>query len=227
MDFLKKLGLVEDNAKPVEETEEAVEVAPRPSLTKPRRPVFSTGTPPATPNTAPVASQSGIAPDPALLETLNQTANGSTKRGYKEFTAIFNTLPQSLPLAQRYATALALVEQTSNGQVKSADVLVSLDDRIALVEGDRDGYEEAYAGSLQQSVTDRKENAEQINAEIQSKKEEIKALEAQKLELLSQAEQAELDLHREKATFNVSCEVVLSSLRSERDQIASYIPTTK
>jgi hypothetical protein len=223
-DFLVNKGFVTADESTPEESS-PTPVKPTASGYRPKAGGFQPVTRPksvaGTPNSAPTYHVDAPAPvDQSIIDALNATAESSKLTGYTVFRAILDNLG-NMPDAQRFLTALNLVKNVN--KVEPEDVLRALDDRIALVDADAQQFEAEYQSEVAKQVTEKQNDIQKINEEIEAKKAEIRDLEAQKVTLISESGQAEVDLAQNRTVFNASLDVVKSSLSTERENIARYI----
>jgi uncharacterized small protein (DUF1192 family) len=173
--------------------------------------------------TSPALNFGGAAaPDQEIVKSLTDAAAQSKKPAYDQFRVVAESLA-GVPDVQRYTMALNVVHNAN--KIEAADVIASLDDRLALIEREKADFENAYQSQTQSAVVGAESEAKKITERITTLQQEIATLEGQRVTKMQESGQAKVDLEQSRATFNASFEVVRSVFKRERDMLSSFLPT--
>lgn len=188
----------------------------------------SAATPAAAPS-APAAVPAAVANatvDPEFVQQLHAAVQGSKKAAYTHFQTLYSALGAIADPAQRAQLALSAA-QASHG-VTPQQVAEAIEDRMALLAGERQAFEKAVQAETDHTIGATQKRIESAKAEIAKKAEEIRQLEATRLELERGIAEARAAIDGNSARFAASYAVVEAELAAERARIAPFItPTAK
>lgn len=174
--------------------------------------------------TSPALNLGGAAvPDPEIVKGLTDAAATSRKPAYDQFRIVAESLA-GVPDVQRYTMALNVVHNAN--KIEAADVIASLDDRLALIDNEKAEFENAYKQQNQSAVIGAEADAKKIEERITALQQEIAALEGQRVTKMQESGQAKISLEQQRATFNASYEIVRSNFKRERDMLSSFLPAS-
>jgi hypothetical protein len=167
------------------------------------------------------ATPVGSAADQSIVTELNAVADSSKRPEYAAFLKAMDSL-KGMPDGQRTTMALSVL-QGMQGITPQA-VVDAVDDRLALVDAEKSGFEASYTQAVAQSVTGVEAEVANIEAQVQAKQAEIEALQQRRVALKQEASTAQINLEASRATFLASHTVVHTSLQNERERIITNLP---
>lgn len=171
---------------------------------------------------APIAAAvAGATVDPEFVQQLHAAVQGSKKAAYTQFQTLFSALSAIADPAQRTQLALSAA-QASHG-VTPQQVAEALDDRMALLAGERQAFDKAVADEVEHSIGATQKRIDAAKAEIQKKAEEIRQLEATRAELEKGIAETRAAIDSNAARFAASYAVVEAELAAERARIAPFV----
>jgi hypothetical protein len=219
-DIIKKTGLIELDEPKEEKVTPTVEN--RPVSSTPSK--FASYSVPANP----VSVAASAPPSPAMatevIAALTDAMNAAKNPGYVEFQKIFNTL-NGLPESQRYAMAINLLSVTM--KIDPDSLLASFDERAALLEAERTGFNTFCDDETQSKVIARQNEVAEVEKTIEQKRQEIAALEQKRVELTEAANNAQVDIQHRQVGFTVAYQSLNTQLAAERSHILPFSPSTK
>jgi hypothetical protein len=175
---------------------------------------------PAAPPPMP-APATGAAPDPEFVKQLQAAVAGSGKAAYTQFRTLFDALALVSDPMQRAQAALSAAK-ASHG-VDAGAVAAAIDDRLKILEGEKDAFDRAVKTEAEQSVGGAQSQIEKTRAEIARRQEEIRTLEAKAAELERALMESRAALEASSARFAASYAVVQAELAGERARIAPFL----
>jgi hypothetical protein len=185
----------------------------------PGRPA-ATGAAGASPAPLPAAVASGTV-DPEFVQGLQAACQGSKKAAYTQFQTLYSALAAIADPAQRAQLALSAA-QASHG-VTPQQVAEAIEDRLAILAGERKAFEKAVQDETDQSIGATQKRIDAAKAEIAKKADEIRQLEATRVELERGIADARAAIDGNAARFAASYAVVEAELAAERARIAPFI----
>lgn len=186
---------------------------------------------PAAPGAAPAASAPSAAPmpgaaaagtvDPEFVQGLQAACQGSKKAAYTQFQTLYSALGAIADPAQRAQLALSAA-QASHG-VSPQQVAEAIDDRLAILAGERQAFDKAVQAETDHSIGATQKRIDAAKAEIARKADEIRQLEATRVELERGIAEARAAIDGNSARFSASYAVVEAELAAERARIAAFV----
>ncbi|HEX6373676.1 MAG TPA: hypothetical protein VF006_32415 [Longimicrobium sp.] len=184
---------------------------------------------PAAPGAAPAAAApagipaavAGATVDPEFVQGLQAACQGSKKAAYTQFQTLYSALGAIADPAQRAQLALSAA-QASHG-VTPQQVAEAIEDRLAILASERQAFEKAVQAETDHSIGATQKRIDAAKAEIARKAEEIRQLEATRVELERGIAEARAAIEGNSARFAASYAVVEAELVAERARIASFI----
>jgi len=178
------------------------------------------------------AAQQGVAApamaaeaDPEFVQQLHASVDGSTKKAYPQFKALFAALSAVGDEGTRTQLAISAA-QASHG-IGAAQVAEAIDDRLKILAAEKSSFDSAVKEELDQSVGATLAQIEKTRAEITKRIEEIKALETKAAELDKTARDARATIDANSARFAASYAVVEAELVAERTRVAPFLSPAK
>jgi hypothetical protein len=194
--------------------------APRPAA--PAASVAPVSAPAAAGSTTPLAAAVANATvDPEFVQGLQAACQGSKKAAYTQFQTLYSALGAIADPAQRAQLALSAA-QASHG-VTPQQVAEAIDDRLAILAGERQAFDKAVQAETDHSIGATQKRIDAARAEIAKKADEIRQLEATRLELERGIAEARAAIDGNSARFAASYAVVEAELAAERARIAPFI----
>jgi hypothetical protein len=191
---------------------------PRPSGAAP---AGASGAPPPVP-----AAVASATVDPEFVQGLQAACQGSKKAAYTQFQTLYSALGAIADPAQRAQLALSAA-QASHG-VTPQQVAEAIDDRLAILAAERQAFDKAVQAETDQSIGATQKRIDAARAEIAKKADEIRQLEATRVELERGIAEARAAIDGNSARFAASYAVVEAELAAERARIAPFVtPNTK
>jgi hypothetical protein len=164
-------------------------------------------------------------PDPEFVQQLHASVDGSTKKAYPQFKALFAALSAVGDEGTRTQLAISAA-QASHG-IGAAQVAEAIDDRLRILAAEKASFDSAVKEETDQSVGATLAQIEKTRAEITRRIEEIKALETKAAELDKAAREARATIDANSARFAASYAVVEAELASERTRVAPFLTPAK
>ena len=161
------------------------------------------------------------APDPEFVKQLQEAVAGSGKAAYTQFRTLFEALSLVPDPMQRAQAALSAAK-ASHG-VDAGAVAAAIDDRLKILEGEKNAFDRAVKTEAEQSVGGAQGEIEKTRAEIARRQEEIRTLEAKAAELERTLMESRAALEASSARFAASYAVVQAELTGERARIAPFL----
>jgi hypothetical protein len=192
----------------------------RPAGAAPGKPAG--GAPAAVPIPGAVA---GAQVDPEFVQQLQACCQGSKKPAYTHFQTLYSALSAIADPAQRAQLALTAA-QASHG-VTPQQVAEAIEDRLQLLAGERQAFEKAVQAETEHTIGATQKKIDAAKAEIAKKADEIRQLEAQRVELEKGIAEARAAIDGNSARFAASYAVVEAELAAERARIAPFITSTE
>jgi hypothetical protein len=169
----------------------------------------------AAPASAPIPGAVAAATvDPEFVQGLQAACQASKKTAYTQFQTLYSALGAIADPAQRAQLALSAA-QASHG-VTPQQVAEAIEDRMALLAAERTAFEKAVQAETDHSI-------DAAKAEIAKKADEIRQLEATRVELERGIAEARATIDGNSARFAASYAVVEAELAAERARIAAFI----
>jgi hypothetical protein len=192
----------------------------RPAAQHPTAPgaASAASAPPAAPMPGAVAAGTV---DPEFVQGLQAACQGSKKAAYTQFQTLYSALGAIADPAQRAQLALSAA-QASHG-VSSQQVAEAIDDRLAILAGERQAFDKAVQAETDHSIGATQKRIDAAKAEIAKKADEIRQLEATRVELERGIAEARAAIDGNSARFAASYAVVEAELAAERARIAAFI----
>jgi hypothetical protein len=212
-DALGTFGVMDEDGNEVE--------APR--GTPGARPASSTAAPAgaaASGSPAPAAVASATV-DPEFVQGLQAACQGSKKAAYTQFQTLYSALGAIADPAQRAQLALSAA-QASHG-ITPQQVAEAIEDRMAILAAERQAFEKAVQAETDHSIGATQKRIDAAKAEIAKKADEIRQLEATRVELERGIAEARAAIDGNSARFAASYAVVEAELAAERARIAAFI----
>ena len=128
-------------------------------------------------------------------------------------------------LSQRAQLALSAA-QASHG-VTPQQVAEAIEDRMALLAAERTAFEKAVQAETDHSIGATQKRIDAAKAEIAKKADEIRQLEATRVELERGIAEARAAIDGNSARFAASYAVVEAELAAERARIAPFLTSTE
>lgn len=184
------------------------------------------GTPPrpapaaAAPTSVPAAAGSATV-DPEFVQGLQHAVQASKKTAYTQFHTLYSALGAISDPAQRTQLALSAA-QASHG-VTPQQVAEAIEDRMAILASERQAFEKAVHLETEQTIGATQKRIDAAKAEIAKKADEIRQLEATRVELERGIAEARTAIDSNAARFAASYAVVEAELAAERARIAPFI----
>jgi hypothetical protein len=195
----------------------------RPAAAGPRGAARPAGGPPAA---VPIhGAVAGAEVDPEFVQQLQACCQGSKKPAYTQFQALYAALSAIGDPAQRAQLALSAA-QASHG-VTAQQVAEAIEDRMHLLAGERQAFEKAVQAETEHTIGATQKKIDAAKAEIAKKADEIRQLEAQRLELEKSIAEARAAIDSNSARFAASYAVVEAELAAERARIAPFTTPTQ
>jgi hypothetical protein len=163
--------------------------------------------------------------DPEFVQQLHASVDGSSKKAYPQFKALFAALSAVADEGTRTQLALSAA-QASHG-IGAAQVAEAIDDRLKILAAEKSSFDGAVKEELDQSVGATLAQIEKTRAEITRRIEEIKALETKAAELDKTAREARATIDANSARFAASYAVVEAELSAERTRVAPFLTPAK
>jgi hypothetical protein len=163
--------------------------------------------------------------DPEFVQQLHASVDGSSKKAYPQFKALFAALSAVGDEGTRTQLALSAA-QASHG-IGAAQVAEAIDDRLKILAAEKSSFDGAVKEELDQSVGATLAQIEKTRAEITRRIEEIKALETKAAELDKTAREARATIDANSARFAASYAVVEAELSAERTRVAPFLTPAK
>lgn len=189
------------------------------------RPASSTAAPsagPASGSPAPVpAAVASATVDPEFVQGLQAACQGSKKAAYTQFQTLYSALGAIADPAQRAQLALSAA-QASHG-ISPQQVAEAIEDRMAILASERQAFEKAVQAETDHSIGATQKRIDTAKAEIAKKADEIRQLEATRVELERGIAEARAAIDGNSARFAASYAVVEAELAAERARIAPFI----
>lgn len=185
--------------------------------------------PAAAPMSAPAAASAPALPaavanatlDPEFVQGLQAACQGSKKAAYTQFQTLYSALGAIADPAQRAQLALSAA-QASHG-VTPQQVAEAIDDRLAILAAERQAFDNAVQAETDHSISATQKRIDAAKAEIAKKADEIRQLEATRVELERGIAEARAAIDGNSARFAASYAVVEAELAAERARIAPFI----
>jgi len=178
------------------------------------------------------AAQPGVAvpamaaeADPEFVQQLHASVDGSTKKAYAQFKALFAALSAVGDEGTRTQLAISAA-QASHG-IGAAQVAEAIDDRLKILAAEKASFDGAVKEELEQSVGAMQAQIEKTRAEITRKIEEIKVLEAKAAQLDQEVRESRAAIDANSARFAASYAVVEAELAAERTRVAPFLSPAK
>jgi hypothetical protein len=159
--------------------------------------------------------------DPEFVQGLQAACQGSKKAAYTQFQALYSALSAIADPAQRAQLALSAA-QASHG-VTPKQVAEAIEDRMAILAGERQAFEKAVQAETDHSIGATQKRIDAAKAEIAKKADEIRQLEATRVELERGIAEARAAIEGNAARFAASYAVVEAELAAEHARIAPFI----
>jgi hypothetical protein len=187
--------------------------APRPA---------ASGAAPAAPASAPIpAAVASATVDPEFVQGLQAACQGSKKTAYTQFQTLYSALGAITDPAQRAQLALSAA-QASHG-ITPQQIAEAIEDRMSILAGERQAFEKAVQAETEHSIGATQKRIDAAKAEIAKKADEIRQLEATRVELERGIAEARAAIDGNAARFAASYAVVEAELAAERARIAPFI----
>ena len=190
--------------------------------TGPARPAGG-GTPPAAPPLPGALASAEV--DPEFVQQLQACCQSSKKPAYTQFHTLYSALGAIADPAQRAQLALSAA-QASHG-VSAQQVAEAIEDRMQLLAAERQAFEKAVQSETEHTIGATQKKIDAAKAEIAKKADEIRQLEAQRLELEKSIAEARSAIDANSARFAASYAVVEAELAAERARIAPFVTPTR
>jgi hypothetical protein len=176
----------------------------------------------AAPASAPIPGAVAAATvDPEFVQGLQAACQASKKTAYTQFQTLYSALGAIADPAQRAQLALSAA-QASHG-VTPQQVAEAIEDRMALLAAERTAFEKAVQAETDHSIGATQKRIDAAKAEIARKADEIRQLEATRVELERGIAEARATIDGNSARFAASYAVVEAELAAERARIAAFI----
>ncbi|HEU4881073.1 MAG TPA: hypothetical protein VFT45_02475 [Longimicrobium sp.] len=159
--------------------------------------------------------------DPEFVQGLQAACQGSKKAAYTQFQTLYSALSAIADPAQRAQLALSAA-QASHG-ITAQQIADAIDDRLAILAGERQAFDKAVQAETDQSIGATQKRIDAAKAEIAKKADEIRQLEATRVELERGIAEARAAIDGNSARFAASYAVVEAELAAERARIAPFI----
>lgn len=159
--------------------------------------------------------------DPEFVQGLQAACQGSKKAAYTQFQTLYSALGAIADPAQRAQLALSAA-QASHG-VTPQQVAEAIEDRLAILAAERQAFDKAVQAETDQSIGATQKRIDAAKAEIAKKADEIRQLEATRVELERGIAEARAAIDGNAARFAASYAVVEAELAAERARIAPFI----
>ncbi len=180
------------------------------------------GTPAAPPIPGAVAAAEV---DPEFVQQLQSCCQSSKKPAYTQFHTLYAALSAIADPAQRAQLALSAA-QASHG-VTPQQVAEAIEDRMHLLASERQAFEKAVQAETEHTIGATQKKIDAAKAEIAKKADEIRQLEAQRVELEKSIAEARSAIDSNSARFAASYAVVEAELAAERARIAPFVTSTE
>lgn len=177
--------------------------------------------PAATPTPGAAGGVAAATVDPEFVQGLQAACQGSKKAAYTQFQTLYSALGAITDPAQRTQLALSAA-QASHG-VTPQQVAEAIEDRMAILASERQAFEKAVQAETEHSIGATQKRIDAAKAEIAKKADEIRQLEATRLELEKGIAEARAAIDGNSARFAASYAVVEAELAAERARIAPFI----
>lgn len=187
---------------------------------RPATPRPAAGSTPAS-GSAPAPAAAAAAVDPEFVQGLQAAVQASKKTAYTQFQTLYSALSAIADPAQRAQLALSAA-QASHG-VTPQQVAEAIEDRMALLAAERTAFEKAVQAETEHSIGATQKRIDAARAEIARKADEIRQLEATRVELERGIAEARAAIDGNSARFAASYAVVEAELAAERARIAAFI----
>jgi hypothetical protein len=176
----------------------------------------------AAPGSAPIpAAVASATVDPEFVQGLQAACQGSKKTAYTQFQTLYSALGAIADPAQRAQLALSAA-QASHG-ITPQQIAEAIEDRMAILAGERQAFEKAVQAETEHSIGATQKRIDAAKAEIAKKADEIRQLEATRVELERGIAEARAAIDGNAARFAASYAVVEAELAAERARIAPFI----
>lgn len=187
-----------------------------------QRPAATAPAAPSAPAAAPVpGAVAAAAVDPEFVQGLQAAVQASKKTAYTQFQTLYSALAAIADPAQRAQLALSAA-QASHG-VTPQQVAEAIEDRMRLLAAERAAFEKAVQAETEHSIGATQKRIDAAKAEIAKKADEIRQLEATRVELERGIAEARAAIDGNSARFAASYAVVEAELAAERARIAAFI----
>ncbi|HEU0300050.1 MAG TPA: hypothetical protein VFR37_11360 [Longimicrobium sp.] len=163
--------------------------------------------------------------DPEFVQQLQACCQGSKKPAYTQFQTLYSALSAVGDPAQRAQLALSAA-QASHG-VTAGQVAEAIEDRMQLLAGERQAFEKAVQAETEHTIGATQKRIDAAKAEIAKKADEIRQLEAQRVQLEKSIAEARAAIDANSARFAASYAVVEAELAAERARIAPFVTSTE
>ena len=163
--------------------------------------------------------------DPEFVQQLQACCQSSKKPAYTHFHPLSTALSAVADPAQR--AQLALTAAQARHGVTAEQVAEAIEDRMQLLAAERRAFEKAVQAETEHTIGATQKKIDAARAEIARKAEEIRQLEAQRVEMEKSMAEARAAIDANSARFAASYAAVEAELAAERARIAPFITQTE